>query len=104
MIKRLPTIWETRVQSLGQEDLLEKEMATRSSILAWKIPWTEEPGSLQSIGLSRVGNLIREVKWSDPGPTAKTEFKESTAAQRDQGQPDQSNSEAPQHALLDESG
>ena len=44
MIKHLPTMPETWVQSLGQEDLLEKEMATHSSILAWKIPWTEEPG------------------------------------------------------------
>ena len=43
-VKRLPTMQETRVQSLGQEDLLEKEMATYSSILAWKIPWMEEPG------------------------------------------------------------
>ena len=50
MVKRLPTMWETRVQSLGQEDLLEKEMATHSSILAWKIPWKEEPGRLQSMG------------------------------------------------------
>ena len=46
---------ETRVQSLGLEDPLEKEMATHSSILAWKIPWTEEPGGLQSMGLQRVG-------------------------------------------------
>ena len=45
-VKRLPTMWETRVQSLGQKDLLEKEMATYSSILAWKIPWMEEPGRL----------------------------------------------------------
>ena len=45
-IKRLPTMWETRVQSLGWEDLLEKEMAVHSSILAWKIPWMEEPGRL----------------------------------------------------------
>ena len=45
-IKHLPTMWETRVQSLGGEDLLEKEMATHSSILAWKIPWTEESGRL----------------------------------------------------------
>ena len=45
-VKSLPTMWETWVQSLGQEDLLEKEMATHSSILAWKIPWTEEPGRL----------------------------------------------------------
>ena len=55
-VKRLPTIWETWVQSLGQEDLLEKEMATHSSILAWKIPWTEEPGRLQSIGSQIVGH------------------------------------------------
>ena len=46
MVKRLSMMWETRVQSLGWEDLLEKEMATYSSILAWKIPWTEEPGRL----------------------------------------------------------
>ena len=45
-VKCLPTIWETGIQSLGQEDLLEKEMATHSSILAWKIPWTEELGRL----------------------------------------------------------
>ena len=49
-VKRLPTMQETWVQSLGREDLLEKEMATHSSILAWKIPWTEKPGSLQSMG------------------------------------------------------
>ena len=47
-VKRLPTVRETQVQSLGWEDLLEKEMATHSSILAWEIPWTEEPGRLQS--------------------------------------------------------
>ena len=47
-VKRPPTMQETRVQSLGQEDLLEKEMATHSSILAWRIPWTEEPGSYYS--------------------------------------------------------
>ena len=50
MVKRLPIMRETRVQSLDREDLLEKEMATHSSILAWKIPWTEEPGGLQSMG------------------------------------------------------
>ena len=50
-VKRLPTMWETQVQSLGQEDLLEKETVTHSSILAWRIPWTEEPGRLQSMGL-----------------------------------------------------
>ena len=56
MVKRLPTMWETRVQSLGWEDPLEKEMATHSSILAWKIPRTEEPGRLQSMRLQRVGH------------------------------------------------
>ena len=55
-VKCLPTMWETRVQSLGWEDLLEKEMATHSSILAWRIPWTEEPGRLQSTGSQRVGH------------------------------------------------
>ena len=54
MIKCLPAVWETWVQSLGQEDPLEKEMATHSSTLAWKIPWTEEPGRLQSMGSQRV--------------------------------------------------
>ena len=56
MVKRLPTMQETWVQSLGWEDLLEKEMATHSSILAWKIPWMEEPGRLQLMGLQRVGH------------------------------------------------
>ena len=56
MVKRLLTMWETWVRSLGQEDPLEKEMATHSSILAWKISWTEEPGGLQSMGLQRVGH------------------------------------------------
>ena len=55
-VKRLPTIQETWVQSLGWEGLLEKEMATHSSILAWKIPWTEEPGRLQSVGSQTVGH------------------------------------------------
>ena len=53
-VKSLPAMWETRVQSLGLEDPLEKEMATHSSILAWRIPWTEEPGKLQPIGSQRV--------------------------------------------------
>ena len=53
-VKRLPLMQETRVQSLGQEDFLEKEMATHSSILAWKIPSMEEPGRLQSMGSQRV--------------------------------------------------
>ena len=54
MVKRLPTMRETRVRSLGQEDPLEKEMAIHSSTIAWKIPWTEEPGRLQSEGWQRV--------------------------------------------------
>ena len=56
MVKRLPTMRETQVQSLGWEDPLEKEMATHSSTLAWKILWTEERGRLQSMGLQRVGH------------------------------------------------
>ena len=56
MVKALPTMRETQVQSLGREDLLEKEMATYSSILAWNIPWMEEPGRLQSMGWQRVGH------------------------------------------------
>ena len=55
-VKCLPAIQETRVQRLGQEDLLEKEMATHSSALAWKIPWTEKPGRLQFMGSQRVGH------------------------------------------------
>ena len=54
MVKNLPAMQDTRVRSLGQEDPLEKEMATHSIILAWRIPWTEEPGGLQSMGLPRV--------------------------------------------------
>ena len=53
-VTNLPAMLETRVQSLGREDSLEKEMATHSSILAWRIPWTEEPGELQSMGSLRV--------------------------------------------------
>ena len=56
MVKNLPAIQETRVQSLGQEDVMEKGMATYSSTLAWKIQWTEEPDGLQSVGLQRVGH------------------------------------------------
>ena len=55
-VKRLPAMQETRVQSLGQEDPLEKEMATHPSTLAWKMPWTEEPSRLQSMGLQAVGH------------------------------------------------
>ena len=56
MVKHLPTMRETQVRSLGQEDPLEKGMATHSSTLAWKISWTEECGRLQSMGLPRVGH------------------------------------------------
>ena len=59
VVKNLPAVQEmqeTQVRSLGQEDPLEKEMATYSSLLAWRIPWTEEPGGLQSMGSQRVGH------------------------------------------------
>ena len=56
MVKNLPVMQETQVQSLGCEDPLEKEMATHSSSLAWRIPWTEEPDRLQSMGSQRVGH------------------------------------------------
>ena len=55
-VKRLPAMQETRVLSLGREDLLKKEIATHSSTLAWKIPWMEEPGELQFMGSQRVGH------------------------------------------------
>ena len=61
MVKNLPTMWETQVQSLGWEDPLEKGMATHSSILTWRIPWTEEPGGLQfmrSQSLTQLSNYI----------------------------------------------
>ena len=71
-VKYLPTMWETRVRALGGEDPLEKEMATHSSTLAWKIPWTEEPGRLQSMGLQRVGHdwasLLHFMDTKDSGP------------------------------------
>ena len=57
-VKNLPAMWESRVQSLGWEDPLEKEMATHSSILAWRVPWTEEPGWPQSIGSQTVGRDV----------------------------------------------
>ena len=61
-LKHLPAMWETWVQSLGQEDPLEKEMAPHSSILAWRIPWMEGPGGLQSTGSQRVGhNLVTSL-------------------------------------------
>ena len=54
MVKNLPAVWETQALSLGREDPLEKEIATYSSILTWRIPWTEEPGELQSMGSQRI--------------------------------------------------
>ena len=56
VVKNLPAMQETRVQSLGQEDSLEKAMSIHSSTIAWKIAWTEEPGRLQSMGSQRVGH------------------------------------------------
>ena len=56
MVKNLPAVEETRVRSLGREDPLEKGVATRSSILAWEVPWTEEPGGLKFMGPQRVGH------------------------------------------------
>ena len=56
VVKNTPAIQEMRVQSLGQEDALEKEIVTRSSVLAWEIPWTEEPDEPQSMGLQRPGH------------------------------------------------
>ena len=56
MVKNLPAMWDAWVQSLGWEDPLEKGMATHSSVLAWRIPWTEEPGELQSMRSQRIGH------------------------------------------------
>ena len=56
IVKNLLAMWETQVRSLGQKDPLEKELATHSSVLAWRIPWTEQPGRLQSMGSQRVGH------------------------------------------------
>ena len=60
MVKNLLAMQETQVQSLGGEDPLEEEMATHSSILAWRIPWTEEPGSLQSIGIIKSRTQLKD--------------------------------------------
>ena len=64
MVKRLTTMQETQFRSLGWEDPLEKEMATHSSTLAWKIPWTEEPGRLQSMGSQRVGTRLSNFTFT----------------------------------------
>ena len=58
MVKKLPAIQETQVQSLGWDDALEQGMATHSSVLAWRIPWTEEPGGLQSMGSQRARHKL----------------------------------------------
>ena len=64
MVNRLLALQEMRVQSLGQEDLLEKEMATPSSILVWKIPWMEEPGRLQSLGVTKSRTCLSELTFT----------------------------------------
>ena len=66
MVKSLSEVQETLVRSLGQDDPLEKEMATHSSILAWKTPWREEPGGLQSMGLQRVGHDLGTKRQQHP--------------------------------------
>ena len=63
-VKHLPAMWETWVQSLGGADLLEKEMVTHSSILAWKIPWMEEPGRLQSMGVAKSQTQLSDVTFT----------------------------------------
>ena len=63
MVKHLSPMLETQVRSLGREDPLEKEMATHSSTLAWKIPWTEEPGRLRSMGSQRVGHELSDFTY-----------------------------------------
>ena len=63
-VKRLSTVQETWVQSLGQEDLLEKELVTHSSIIAWRITWTEESGGLQSMGWQRAGHDLATEQLS----------------------------------------
>ena len=70
MVKRLPTMWKTRVRSLGWEAPLEKEMATHSSILAWKILWTEKPGRLQFMGLQSRTRLSNFTSLPCPEPKA----------------------------------
>ena len=67
MVKDLPAMQEIQVQSLGQEDLLEKGMATHSSLLAWKIPWTEEPGGLQAMGSQTVGHNLATKQQKPSG-------------------------------------
>ena len=70
MVKNPPIIHETQVQSLGQEDPLEKEMATHCSILAWEIPWTEEPGGQQSTGSQDLDTTERLIAITNEIPDA----------------------------------
>ena len=63
MVKHLPAVWDTQIRSLGQEDPLEKEMATHSSTLAWKIPWMEEPGELQSMGVAKSWTQLSDLTF-----------------------------------------
>ena len=60
-VKTLLVMWETSVRSLGQEDPLEKKLATHSRVLAWKIPWTEDPGGLQSLGVSKSWTQLKQL-------------------------------------------
>ena len=83
LVKNLPTVQETRVQSLGWEDPLEKEMATHSSILAWKISWTEEPGGLQSMGSQRVGHdWVTYIKYAVTAYLNKWNLKSNSSVQQ----------------------
>ena len=66
MVKNLPAMQETQVQSLGWEEPLEKKMATYSSILAWRIPWTEEPGGLQSMGSQKEVDMTEQLNNNNP--------------------------------------
>ena len=76
MVKNLPAKQETQVQSLGQEDLLEEEMASHSSILAWRIPWAEEPGRLQSMGSQTSQIRPRAHVWTDSCREAAAQHRE----------------------------
>ena len=76
MVENLPAVWETQeawVQSLSQEDPLEKEMATHSSVLAWRIPWREEPGGLQSMGLQRSQDRTEELNYKNKSSRERVE-------------------------------
>ena len=74
MVKNPPAMLETQVPSLGWEDPLEKGMATHSSILAWRIPWTEEPVGLQSMGSQRVSSMDRGACWATVDGVTKSQF------------------------------